>query len=544
MRAPPWSRVRSRGVSALVGLVLALAWTTGSSLGQSASEPVASPYSYPSCPPGQAPRFVFGFASLAERLGPAIIGEPLECEYVDPRTGDAWQQTSTGQAFYRRGSGLPTFFAGPRHWALLADETLLSWVGPSLDPPATLTVNPTPELAFADVDLPPIGEVADRPDPATPVPVPPPASRPPAGAGAPAAATSGSPRPMPLPLNGRFLLVNMHGALFHERPADFAENVGYARWLGAGVIRVFATDSNTGKDWDGRRVGQQIAGAAPALRGAGVKLIVALVNNHEPVPGEPAGSAGWMDGYFQLLLPFYTETWRGPYLSFARDLISTVRDSGALDVVQAWELGNELHTPQNPVSLVRFITAAVQEIRWLDPATPIYPGTMGANHVEPWNPRSPIARWLYCQAPVDAYTLHAYDWVNRDRQGDMPIAWDLDRIEAEPCPSGRRLPVIVEELGTSRALPGLYGPDDEQARLQQEIRQLRFVLGYTQVQGVGVWSGESPKTPRTYFDSRRGLTSYGNNALGGGSCYEPRPDPRPGARCQLEQILRALPAPP
>jgi hypothetical protein len=61
------------------------------------------------------------------------------------------------------------------------------------------------------------------------------------------------------------------------------------------------------------------------------------------------------------------------------------------------------------------------------------------------------------------------------------------------------------------------------------------------VVGFGVWNAESPRlVDRTFVDVRRGLTSYGSNALGGGSCYDPRPDPAPGARCQLEQVLRGL----
>src|SRR5690606_31713557 len=125
------------------------------------------------------------------------------------------------------------------------------------------------------------------------------------------------------PLNGRFLMLNMHGALFHERASDFQENVAYARWLGAGVIRVFATDNNALKSWDGQRLGNHIADMAPIFRAGGLKLLVALVNNHRPVPGEVDESVGWMDGYYQLLLPFYTSHWRDAYLRFARDLIST-----------------------------------------------------------------------------------------------------------------------------------------------------------------------------------------------------------------------------
>src|SRR5207302_5226592 len=209
------------------------------------------------------------------------------------------------------------------------------------------------------------------------------------------------------PLNGGFLIVNQHGMLFHDLEDDAQEDITYARWLGAGIIRAFATDNNGFRSWDGRQVGNRIADRAPLLRTANVRLIVALVNNHRAVPGEPAEDSGWMDNYMQLLLPFYTSNWRGPYLQFMRDLIGTVQFRGVLDVIYAWELGNELHTPRDPQPVLPFITAAVQEVRAVDPKTPILPGTMGANHVEPGNRTSPIARWLYCQAPIDAYTLHA-----------------------------------------------------------------------------------------------------------------------------------------
>ena len=127
---------------------------------------------------------------------------------------------------------------------------------------------------------------------------------------------------------------------------------------------------------------------------------------------------------------------------------------------------------------------------------------MGANHVEPGNHQSPIARWLYCEAPVDAYTLHAYDWVSRQRPGDMPIDWDLDNIVvAAVSATGARLPVIVEELGTSRALPGVYTADDEPAGCSQELRQIEFVRQFPQVVGFGVWNGESPRlVDRTFVD--------------------------------------------
>jgi hypothetical protein len=85
----------------------------------------------------------------------------------------------------------------------------------------------------------------------------------------------------------------------------------------------------------------------------------------------------------------------------------------------------------------------------------------------------------------------------------------------------------------------MYTADEEASRIQQEQRQIAFVRGYPQVVGFGVWNAESPRlVDRTFIDTRRGLTSYGSQAQGGGSCYDSRPDPAPGARCQLEQILR------
>jgi hypothetical protein len=341
------------------------------------------------------------------------------------------------------------------------------------------------------------------------------------------------------PLNGGFLLLNMHGMLFHPSTLDIREDLSYARWLGGGIVRVFATDSSGTSNWNGARVGARIAEIAPLLRTNHLRLVVALVNNHAAVPGESPSSIGWMDNYIQLLLPFYTTTWRGAYYQFVHDLISTVQSYNATDVIYAWELGNELHTPAQPEALIPFVSQDAAYVRQLDPVTPIFPGTMGANHVEPDHPKSAIARWLYCEAPVDAYTLHAYDWVSRQRPGDMPIDWDLDNIVSQPCDNGRRLPVIVEELGTSRALPGVYTADDEAGRLQQEQRQIAFVRGFPQVIGFGVWNAESPRlVDRTFVDTRRGLTSYGSRSQGGGSCYDPRPDPGPGVRCQLEQVLR------
>src|SRR3982074_3332796 len=60
------------------------------------------------------------------------------------------------------------------------------------------------------------------------------------------------------PLNGGLFLVNNHGMLFHPEISDIQEDVSYARWLGSGIIRVFATDTNGPLAWDGKRVGARI----------------------------------------------------------------------------------------------------------------------------------------------------------------------------------------------------------------------------------------------------------------------------------------------
>jgi hypothetical protein len=343
-------------------------------------------------------------------------------------------------------------------------------------------------------------------------------------------------------INGRFLILNMHGGFLHPSLDPVQENIRYATWMNAGAIRIFATDSTQRGSNEGAWVGNRIADVASSLRANDVKLIVALVNNHQEVPGEPKSSVGMKDGYWQHLLPFFTGNWRGPYLEFSRSLISTVINRGARDVILAWEYGNELNTQDDPPVVLSFMEQMHTEIRKLDQVTPIWPGTMGSHHLTPaWE--YSLARRLYCEGPIDAYTLHTYDWIDSNRPGDMPINEDLNFVVNQPCANGRRLPVVIEELGTSRELPGLYTASDEEARLNQEIYQLRTFLAYDQVVGVGSWSAESPLTPIWRHDNRRGLTSWGPNRDGSGSCYPGVAlEASGGMRCRLETILRNLPS--
>ena len=346
-------------------------------------------------------------------------------------------------------------------------------------------------------------------------------------------------------VNGRFLILNMHGGFSHPSVEPVEENIRYAAWMNAGAIRIFATDSAAEDVEYGDALGNRIADVAPTLRAHGIKLIVALVNNHQEVPGEAASSVGWKDGYWQHLLPFFQTSWRGPYLDFSRRLIRTVLDRGARDVILAWEFGNELHTQDDPPQILTFVDAMAREIRELDRDTPIWPGTMGTGHLDPTDPRFEIAHRLYCTGPVDAYTLHTYDWVSPRRPGDMAIERDLNSVVTRPCANGRKLPVVVEELGTSRELPGMWGADEEWRRVEHELFQIRTFLAYDRVVGIGAWSSESPLNARSNrrFDNRRGLTSFGPDRDGSGSCYPPAGQ-EPGARCRLETALRNLPAMP
>jgi len=73
------------------------------------------------------------FQSLADELGPTM-GDPLECEHMDPGTGDTLQLTTSGLAYFRHHGNTPTFTDGWQHWALV-DEGLVIWAGSSSDPP-------------------------------------------------------------------------------------------------------------------------------------------------------------------------------------------------------------------------------------------------------------------------------------------------------------------------------------------------------------------------------------------------------------------------
>jgi hypothetical protein len=84
------------------------------------------------CSPNQ-PAFYYGFRDLQAQLG-SRIGQPIECEQPIHANGDTRQRTSTGYAYYRKESNIPSFTNGWEHWALTSNG-LMYWTGDVVDPP-------------------------------------------------------------------------------------------------------------------------------------------------------------------------------------------------------------------------------------------------------------------------------------------------------------------------------------------------------------------------------------------------------------------------
>ena len=96
-------------------------------------EPTEAQAGGPFCQPGQVPTFVYGIAELQSRLG-ATMGVPIECEHIDPTSGDTLQRTTTGLAYHRPSMNTSMFTDGSTHWAL-ADGTVVLWRNESVTPP-------------------------------------------------------------------------------------------------------------------------------------------------------------------------------------------------------------------------------------------------------------------------------------------------------------------------------------------------------------------------------------------------------------------------
>lgn len=138
------ARLSSRATAAIL-LAVASAFAAPSALAAQAAHSVRAAHpaqtdGAPFCEPGQEPAFSFGFAELKALLGDRM-GEPIECEHVDPAAGDIHQATTTGLAYYRRATNTPTFTDGWRRWAL-TPRGLQTWIGTAVDAPATSASDP------------------------------------------------------------------------------------------------------------------------------------------------------------------------------------------------------------------------------------------------------------------------------------------------------------------------------------------------------------------------------------------------------------------
>ncbi|MDQ6669683.1 MAG: hypothetical protein M3069_02825 [Chloroflexota bacterium] len=79
------------------------------------------------CGAGEPPQYQFGFAVLKTQLG-SSMGEPVECEHVNPANGDTLQTTTLGLAYYRKQVNTPVFTDGYYHWGLTT-KGLVAWDG-------------------------------------------------------------------------------------------------------------------------------------------------------------------------------------------------------------------------------------------------------------------------------------------------------------------------------------------------------------------------------------------------------------------------------
>jgi hypothetical protein len=118
----------------VIGLVLALVMFFGAVAALAQTETF--------CPAGQVPHFQYGFAFLKQQLG-ETMGEPLQCEHYDA-AGNAFQQTTTGQAAYQKETNRMTFSTGHDVWTWTPEGLKHDITTPE---PAVGEVTPSPALS-------------------------------------------------------------------------------------------------------------------------------------------------------------------------------------------------------------------------------------------------------------------------------------------------------------------------------------------------------------------------------------------------------------
>ena len=97
----------------------------------------------PYCLTPAPPAFEGRLAELKAVIGD-VMGDPVECAHIDSVSGDLVQQTTTGLAYVRTATGVPTFTNGSHHWAI-TPMGLVEWDGPEADPPGAIAPPPVPE---------------------------------------------------------------------------------------------------------------------------------------------------------------------------------------------------------------------------------------------------------------------------------------------------------------------------------------------------------------------------------------------------------------
>ena len=89
------------------------------------------------CQPGASPVLPAPLLTLQGQLGNQM-GNPVECAWVDPASGDTRLFTTNGLGYVRKSTGVPVFTDGRQHWALT--DQLLYWTTGEVDPPPGATV--------------------------------------------------------------------------------------------------------------------------------------------------------------------------------------------------------------------------------------------------------------------------------------------------------------------------------------------------------------------------------------------------------------------
>jgi hypothetical protein len=98
-------------------------------------------------------RFVLGFATLRDLIGPAVVGDCLEDEYFNPANGNVEQRTSGGLLVWRKTDNWTAFTDGYRTWVngpfglqQRLNTERFDWETDPAPPPGSATPAPPPSV--------------------------------------------------------------------------------------------------------------------------------------------------------------------------------------------------------------------------------------------------------------------------------------------------------------------------------------------------------------------------------------------------------------